>query len=177
MIRKLLFFLSLLFLIPSFAYAKTPTPSPTPEPTDSFTLFWPIVAGTVKGEATYPLKQLKEKVREFLIFSDYRKADYNITLSVKRLVEAEKLFLEIKDYKNATASLKDAQAKRERVVFLIAKAKDQGKVVTDLNNTLASTLEKQKIVLLVLESKVPEGERNPISQDVASIDKLLARLK
>lgn len=178
MIKKLLFYLFVFFLVfPSFAQAKTPAPSPSPEPIDSFTLFWPIVAGTVRGEALYPLKQLKETIREFLIFSDYRKADYNITLSVKRVVEAEKLFVQLKDYKNAAASLEEAQRKRERALMFIEKAQAGGKVVTDLKNTLAAILEKQKKVLFSLETVVPEAERGSISQDLTKIDALLSKLQ
>jgi len=57
----------------------------------SFDLFWPVVAGKLKGDAVYPLKRLKENIRGILIFDDFKRADYYSFLATKRLVEGEAL--------------------------------------------------------------------------------------
>lgn len=65
---------------------------------DSYELFWPMVAGkTVADGFVYKLKILKENARGSLIFGATQKADYNVFLASKRLLEAEKLLLEKRD--------------------------------------------------------------------------------
>jgi len=63
---------------------------------NSFELFWPISAGKTVDDPIYWIKNLKEKIRGFLIFGDREKADYYTLLTVKRIVEAEKLIKENK---------------------------------------------------------------------------------
>ena len=76
--------------------ALSPTPTSTPLNISSFELFWPVVAGKTIDDPLYILKSLKEKVRGFLIFGKPQKADYNVFLATKRVVEAEKLISEDK---------------------------------------------------------------------------------
>ena len=76
--------------------ASDPTTTPEPSNISSFELFWPIVAGKTMDDPLYILKSLKEKVRGFLIFGKPQKADYNVFLATKRVVEAEKLISESK---------------------------------------------------------------------------------
>ena len=64
---------------------------------NSFELFWPVVAGKTRGDFLYGLKRIKEKVRGWFIFGKAEKADYEISLATKRVVEAEKLLLEEKE--------------------------------------------------------------------------------
>src|SRR5688500_13173828 len=93
-----------LLLLPSIAFAQSPMPSVSPQPTivpvNSFDLFCPISAGKVAGDSLYFLKNLKENIRGVFIFDDFKKIEYNIVLTEKRAVEAEKLFLDKKDYTN-----------------------------------------------------------------------------
>ena len=149
--RFLFFFFALALIFPSLVEAVSPSPNPTAGPVDTFTLFWPIVAGKTADDPIYFLKTFKESVREFLIFSKYRKADYNIRLAEKRLVEAEKLYLSIKDYTNGAKSLEMANAKRGKVLSYVGEVEKTGQNTTDLKNTLSSSLEKQKLVLLYVE--------------------------
>lgn len=64
---------------------------------NSFELFWPVVAGKTRGTPLYGLKRMKEKVRGWFIFGKAEKADYEVSLATKRVVEAEKLLKEGED--------------------------------------------------------------------------------
>lgn len=65
---------------------------------NSYELFYPMVAGkTVADGFVYKLKILKENIRGSLIFGPTQKANYNVYLATKRLLEAEKLLVEKKD--------------------------------------------------------------------------------
>lgn len=90
--------------LPNFTYAQkaTPAPSSSPiaSPVSSFEIFWPVTAGKTMDDSLYFVKTLKENIRGFLIFGTPQKADYQVSLATKRLVEAEKL---IKDGKNDAA--------------------------------------------------------------------------
>lgn len=147
------------------------------EEVSSFELFWPIVAGKVMGEPYYFLKNLKEDVREFLIFGSFGKADYNIKLSEKRTVEAEKLYLEKKDYKNGQNVLNEAQSKREKSFTFINSAEKEGRDVVDLKNTLKSSLEKQILLLKYIETKLPDEPKKNIEENIVKINLLLPRIK
>jgi len=90
----------LLATLPNLVFAKTvvkvmpkptPTASPVPAPVNSFELFWPMVAGKTMQSKVYFLKTLKEDVRGFFIFGSAQKADYDIFLGIKRMLEAEAL--------------------------------------------------------------------------------------
>lgn len=58
---------------------------------DSYVLFWPLVAGRTIDDSLYPLKMLKEKVRGFLIFGRPQKAENQLFLTTKRVLETEAL--------------------------------------------------------------------------------------
>lgn len=64
---------------------------------NSYELFWPLVAGRTKDDGfVYSLKLLKEKIRGWFIFGAAQKADYQVFLGAKRVLEAEKLLGEDK---------------------------------------------------------------------------------
>lgn len=144
---------------------------------NSFELFWPIAAGKVMGEPLYFLKSFKERIRELLIFSDFKKADYNITLSEKRTVEAEKLFLEKEDYVNGRKALDAAQTRRERAVALIKKTTEDGKNTADLRNRLVNSLEKQQLLLDYVADRMPEEVGSVIVQNINSLKDLISELQ
>lgn len=180
LLSSLLVSLVLVFTSVSFVFAKTPMASPSPSPmatVDSFDLFWPVVAGKVSGESLYELKLFKETLREALIFSDYRKADFNITLSVKRTVEAEKLYLNDKKYDQARKTLLKAQEKRQKAYDLIMKASEKGQNVVDLKNTLKSSLEKQTQLMTYVLTQVPDSEKESINSDLKSMQELLSKIQ
>lgn len=157
--------------------AVSPSPSPTITPFDSYKLFWPISAGKVMGDSLYFLKSLKENLREIFIFSDFKKADYNITLSEKRVVEGEKLFLANKDYNNGKKTLEAAQQKREKALNLINKAKEKGRYVVDLQNRMVSSLEHQRALLSYISTQIPTDQQKEISENISQLNSLLAKLQ
>lgn len=63
---------------------------------NSYELFWPLVAGKTERDSLYFLKLLKEGIQGWFIGRDSKKADYEILLGTKRMLEAEVL---IKDNK------------------------------------------------------------------------------
>lgn len=176
----------LLVLLPSnvLAQKKTnfrPSPSPSPSPTitsvDSYKLFWPISAGRVMGDSFYFLKSFKENLREISIFSDFKKADYNITLSEKRVVEVEKLFLVNKDYVNGKKTLDAVQQRREKALSFINKVKKEGRNVADLQNRMASSLENQRALLNYVAAQVPEEQKQVIENNISSLNSLFVNLR
>lgn len=82
-------FLTFLSLVPFSVYAQE-TKNEL-ENINSFELFWPLVAGKVKGDKFYSLKIFKENARGFLIFGKPQKADYSLFIATKRILEVEKL--------------------------------------------------------------------------------------
>lgn len=157
-------------------------PSPTPDSSqtksiNSFELFWPISAGLVEGDKLYVLKTFKENLREVFIFNNLKKAEYNMTLSEKRTVEAEKLLINIKDYQNAKKTLLTAKLNREKVQSLLKKAKEQGKNVIDQKNRMISSFENQIILLNYIATQVPEDQKSAISENVSSLRIILESIK
>lgn len=155
----------------------SPSPFPTIAPVDSYKLFWPISAGKVMGDSLYFLKSLKENLREMFIFSDFKKADYNITLSEKRVVEAEKLFLANKDYVNGKKTLEAAQKSREKALSLIDKVKEKGQYVVDLQNRMVSSLEHQRALLNYVAAQIPQEQQKVIEENISQLNSLLAKLQ
>lgn len=154
-----------------------PSPSPIPQPLNSYEVFWPISAGKVAGEPLYFLKTLKENLREALIFSTHKKTDYNINLSEKRIVEAEKLLVVKKDYGNAKKTLDAAHSKREQAYNLLKKTEGQGRSVVDLKNRFVSSLENQRALLIYLQTQVPTEVQPTIEENLAKLNSLLASLE
>lgn len=167
-----------LFSSVTLAQSPSPTSSPTATPAsvNSFELFWPIVAGRTQGDSFYFIKSFKEKLREVLMFSSFKKADYNITLSVKRTVEAEKLLLEKKNISNIKTTLEAAQQKRDKAYDFINKAKAEGKKVDDLINTLNTSLEKQEQVLVSLKLKIEDEAKTLVDENISQLNSLQSKL-
>lgn len=115
------FFIFLGVFSPIFAQDLDVVEATSEAEVNSFELFWPIVAGKTKGDSLYILKTLKEKVRGFFIFGKAQKADYQIFLATKRVVEAEKLIndgkeeLAIKTLDEAEESIEKARENWDKV--------------------------------------------------------------
>lgn len=58
---------------------------------DSFTLFYPIVAGKTQGDSLYFLKTFRDQLTEVFTFGNAKKSEVNLMLATKRFLEAEKL--------------------------------------------------------------------------------------
>lgn len=155
----------------------TPSPSPTPiSRVDSYQLFWPISAGRVMGDPLHFLKNLKENLRGILIFGDYNKAIYDITLSEKRLVEAEYLFMVKKDYVNGKRAIDASKQNLEKAVSLSNKVVDQTKI-TDLKVKLSASLEKQRKLLNYLASQASDENKKVLAAQEDYISNTLSDLQ
>jgi len=184
-LRKINLFVCLLALLclinfsVSSSFAQTDTTEATMGAVtrdSSYILFWPIVAGQVKGDSLYFLKSLKENLREKFIFNDLKKAEYAITLSEKRVLEAEKLFLDKKDFSNAEETLKAAQNSREKAVQFIQKARETNQSTSDVENRFKKSLEKQRSLLQFLISQVPSDKKTSLEKNIESLNSILTKL-
>lgn len=119
---------------------------------NSYEMFWPLVAGKVLGEPFYTLKLYKENFRGFFIFSDIKKAEYNIMLSDKRILEAEKLFLEKEDRFNGRKTIKSAEQFRDKAIEQYKKAKNSNKNTIELKKIIENSLKRQKIILTYISA-------------------------
>lgn len=96
---------------------------------NSYELFWPLVAGRTEGDSLYFLKLLKERIQGWFIGRDSKKADYEILLGTKRMLEAEML---IKDSKidSALRTLEKADFYFSKAYNDIKTADSKGKLIT-----------------------------------------------
>lgn len=137
---------------PSPSTSPSPSSSPSAELMSSFELFWPMAAGRTDGDSLYFLKLIKEKIRGLFIFGTAQKADYEVFLGAKRMLETEKLIEEGKNdlvnktldralvqFSSAQDNLKKAQDKRENVDSVKTNIKNRisnvDKLVTQLEMT------------------------------------------
>lgn len=79
-------------LSPVYAQQDQASPASTTSATvNRFELFWPLTAGKTSDQSMYFLKKFKEDLRGMLIFGTAQKADYQVMLATKRLLEADQL--------------------------------------------------------------------------------------
>ena len=125
----------------NFALAQEEVARPVEE-LSSFELFWPVTAGRTKEDSLYSLKLFKERVRGMVIFGSFKKVDYDVFLTTKRVIEAESLFNSGKqDLANKTLDLAinrlgDAQKRIEKI-----DATDKAGVIVDRVNNRLNNLE------------------------------------
>lgn len=114
----------------------TPTPSSTPVPNvDSFELFWPMVSGKTMQSKIYFLKTLKEKIRGFFIFGSSQKANYEIFIGIKRMLEAEALIKgNVPDLANKT--LDSAISDFDKANSKLTDAKNSSDVPKDIKDEI-----------------------------------------
>ena len=178
--RKIFLFLALFFLFSLILAAgvkgKEQVATPAPEEINSFELFWPIVAGKTEGDSLYQLKLFKENLREFLIPSSIKKADYNIVLSEKRLVEAEKLLMSSR-IDLAKKTLEKATFRRQKALSLYEKAKNSGAGISDLSAHFITSFEKQRSLLLYLSSKTQEEGKPLVISSLENLNFILSQLQ
>ena len=136
---------------------------------NSYELFWPVVAGRVKGDSLYPFKLLKEKVRVFLIFDSGAKAEHFSFLSTKRLVEFEKLALVDKDFSHVPETLSAYLDAQEKSVFYLEKAAGEGQNVSKIRDGLRVTLEKQILLLETISAKVDKSHKNLVQEVISKV--------
>lgn len=141
--------------------ASTPIPSPIAQ-VDSFEIFWPITPGKVEGDKLYGLKIFKENLRESLIFGKAQKSDYEVFLSVKRVVEAEQL-LEDKKTQLAQKTLKAALVKLTQAESNAKGALEAKEDFSSIGSTMVTRLENISKLMSYLSSKYPDS-KNDIDQ-------------
>lgn len=132
---------------------------------DVYALFWPIVPGKTVADSTFWLKQLKESMGGFFSFGDISKSKYQIELSEKRLVEANKLF-ENKDYVNAFKSLDLNKQHRNQAVLIMKKAQEEKRKVGELKTRIVTSLENQQLVLRGLLTRIPPDIQGKVEEIV-----------
>lgn len=133
------------------------------EKVDVYAVFWPIVPGKTVADSMFWAKQLKENFGGFFSFGDINQSKFQIELSEKRLVEANKLF-EDKDYASAEKSLAMNKQNRDKAVALMKKAYEEKRNVDELKSRLVSSLENQQMVIQYLASQVPEDQASELNQ-------------
>lgn len=145
-------------------------------PSSSYELFFPITPGKVLGDSLYPLKQFKESIRELITFGKRNKAEYNLTLSEKRLIEGEYLYNK-KDFSNALQTMKNAQTRRDKTLALYEElSKEDNETADLLKIKIIESLKKQLIVLNSIEMSVPKAQQGNIQQYINSIEALLKQI-
>lgn len=177
--KKIIVLLIAIFLISPLTVIaqEETTPSSSQTTLDTYTLFWPVFAGKVMGESLYSLKLFKESVGEFFSFGDIKKTEYNITLSEKRAVEAEKLLLVKKDYENGKKTLEAARQKREKILNLLKQAESNNRKVEPLKGKIVTSLNNQLKLFNFLETKVPEDQKQLFRDAIDHINSLLSQIK
>ncbi len=175
MFKKVFFvFLSFLLLVGVFSSVLVGSVSAqetTPEP-DSFEMFWPLVAGKTMSDSLYFLKTFKEELRGAIIFGANPKANYEVLLATKRVLEAEKLAKEGKmDMSKKT--IEAALSKLNSASGNIDKAKSTGSAVDPLEMS-------DRLTNLVSFSKWLSGKYSDVSDLLLQVEgkasSLLAKL-
>ena len=181
---KLLSGLVSLFLVFSFllspVFAQTndqlPEASEAAGTVDVASLFWPIVPGTTVAEGTFFLKQLKESLQGMFTFGDVNKAKYEVELSKKRIVEANKL-VEAQDYGNAVKSLEMSEDKRDAAIDLKRKAAETKEDTLELTNFMVDAFQKEEQVLKYFSVAAPADQKAVIDEQVKNIELQISEAK
>lgn len=132
---------------------------------NSYEAFWPMVAGRTRGESLYSLKLFKEQLRGYLIFGTLQKADYQVLLSTKRLLEAEKI-IGASDKGFVTQTLTDAKTHLQSAVDLYKKVTDKS----------ASTEQDHIKNLKLLVAKLLTSATGDVKTSLDQVSKLLEQL-
>lgn len=169
----------ILGLLPTTVYSQSENNQSTSSatPVNSYELFWPITAGRTMGDSLYFLKSIKESFRELLIFGDLKKASYSLELSTKRTVEAEKLYLTDKNYENGKKTLDAAEEKREKIISIIDNLRSKKKSNRAIENKIAETFEKQKILLIHIASNVNPSQKKDLEDSISNINESISKLQ
>jgi hypothetical protein len=157
----LVFILTLTLLFPSSSVLAQ-------EKVDVYALFWPVVPGTTIADSMFWAKQLKEAFGGFFKSGNIDQSGYQIELSEKRLVEANKL-VEDKDYSNALKSLKLNKSHRDEAVRLLKQAREEEEDANELTGKISKSLEKQKDALAYIASQLPEDEKKQVNEMVVAL--------
>lgn len=168
----LILFSFILLIFPNNIIAVDATSSATP--TNSFELFWPLTAGKTRADAGYRFKIFKEELRKMFIIDSSARADYQIFLATKRLIEAENLWKR-KNNKEATDSLKESYKSISEAKSEIEKSESVSinrkvNMINQLNNIILFT--SWNIGKPELEQSVQQGLKKLNSDSRGILEKL-----
>lgn len=141
---------------------------------NSYELFWPIVPGRVMGDKLYSLKLFKEKIRESIILSSFKKADYLITISEKRLVESEFLYKK-GNLVSGQKTLTKLQGIWKKVAGLISQSKASGQTTINLESRFVDSLRKQKMVLESLLTVLSDSEKSVVNDSISVLESISSK--
>lgn len=164
----------LLMISPILAQENPATTSS--EPVNSYVLFWPLSAGKVMGEPLYFLKGLKESFRGLFIFAQNKKIEYDLMLSEKRVLEAEKLYSIKNDLENGRETLERAQDLREKTLARFKSIKQSRKSLGGLPDKITKSFEKQQQLLNYLITKVSDQAKSDIENNLSKLNAALEEL-
>lgn len=155
--------------LPATASAATPNIS------DSYTLFWPVVAGKTMDNRLFFLKEWKESIKGVFIFGRAESVDYEIQLSTKRILETEKL---LNEKKNIYA-LKSLERAKEYLISAHQglQSSEKNKLNHDAINNINNQLENLDMFLVSLNTNTNEDVKskiNEIQQVIKDIKTLLS---
>ena len=128
------------------------------------------------GNSLYGLKSFKESLRGFFIFGELKKANYNIELSNKRVVEAEKLYLENKDSTNGKKSLESAKERRDEARKLITEAQQKKRSIGVTVDRFKDSLNRQELLLNQMWEKVTDEGRKSIEESIENIKSQISEI-
>lgn len=173
-----------LLLLPAFSSAQqimaleSPSPAiPTAAETiDVYAMFWPLVPGRTMGDSMYPLKLLKETIGDWLSVGDIKKAEYYITLSEKRILETNKLFINDKDYNNGAKTLELNQQYLKKTFDLIKKAEKAQQKVDSVKGKFTTSLENQEKIFKLIQSQVPDDQKGQFNKAMENINSYMTLL-
>ena len=143
---------------------------------DAYAMFWPLVPGKTMGDSMYSLKLFKETLGEFFSFGDLKKAEYYTTISEKRLLEAQKLFLENKDYKYGAKTLEQNNLYQKKSFDLIKKAEKAQQKVEAVKGKLTTSLSNQQTLLTFIQTQVPEDQKSQFDKALKDVNNFLTLL-
>lgn len=146
------------------------------ETVNSYEVFWPLSAGMVLGEPLYFLKNFKESFRGIFIFAQNKKIEYELMLSEKRVLEAEKLYLIKNDFENGRKTLDLAQKLREDALNKFKQFQQSGKSLGTLPELMAKSFDKQMKLLKFLASKVSDSAKSEIENNISKLNTTIGAL-
>ncbi len=161
----------------SSASAKTspvkadPTPTPVAE-VNSFELFWPLSPGKTMTSKVYFLKTLKEDVRGMLIFGQSQKADYNVFLSTKRVLEAQAL-ADAGNLELANKTLDSFNKKLSDGFNTYTKAKSESQTVSTSSENIKKQLMNLETFLKWYSTKVQGETKSKVDQGLLKVQDFL----
>jgi hypothetical protein len=167
---------NIFFTSSTYAQGDEPRTSTESGKVDIYAVFWPIVPGTTVADSSFFFKQLKEGLSGMFKFSTLSKADYQIGISEKRLVEASKL-IESKDYANGLKSISLNEDARKSALELKKKAVEEKADTLELTNKLVKSFENQQKALIYLATQLPEDQKSKLDQILKNLPLQISEAK